>query len=80
MSDSRKHTLLIPSDVQKNRTAQFEECWGNTVLVLENKKERSKKEKKGKVHASQVQLRALMKGFLTSKLAKVSPRRLTGLA
>eukprot|EP00983_Pelagomonas_calceolata_P134958 1162110-Pelagomonas_calceolata.AAC.2 len=37
-------------------------------------------DKKRKVYASQVQLRALRKGSLTSKLARASPRRLTGLA
>eukprot|EP00983_Pelagomonas_calceolata_P120042 1160665-Pelagomonas_calceolata.AAC.1 len=40
----------------------------------------NRKEKKRKVYASQVQLRALRKGPLTSKLARASPRRFTGPA
>eukprot|EP00983_Pelagomonas_calceolata_P025459 800418-Pelagomonas_calceolata.AAC.1 len=41
---------------------------------------KKRKEKKRKDYANQVQLRALRKGPLTSKLARASPRRFTGPA
>eukprot|EP00983_Pelagomonas_calceolata_P057311 1145018-Pelagomonas_calceolata.AAC.3 len=71
--ESDLSTLKSPVIGDMNATVRASDCTSNTIYRADRKRKRIG-------YSSQVQLRALRKCPLTSKLAKASPRRFTGPA